>query len=184
MTNLAYKQYRLSKLLKRLDSVKKEIRSEFFTQADQDTPDHVLPKTVVRVPKKFFDAAQMDYLKFLYTRYPSWDLLETKEEEDAVLFLLRKNQSYFPYSLQADGYEISRSVSEMTPEVDWATMRQESEDLFQKLAKPVTKYELDVEKFQELMKDPTFDAQGFLARHTIHKAPVLKVLARELKEDE
>lgn len=182
--HLARRQLRIAKLTKKLDERKKQLREKFFSYANENTPDYTLPSISVNVPVKFFEATGMSQTDFLASRYPSWTLKATSQTDLNVTFVLQKRPEYVTYTA-GEKVQITRSISELTPEVDWDTMKVADPELFKVFAKPVTTYELDADVFQKMMaNDPSFDAQGFLARHSKHKAPTLRVLAKELKDDE
>lgn len=180
---LAQRQMRISKLLKRLDERKKKLREEFFEMADNQIPDHMLARTSVRVPKDFFVKTGLQQQEFLKSRFPSWNWIGAKDYDDDVVFILVKKPEYVSY-VGGEALQISRSVSEMTPEIDWTTMEKADPELFKEFAKPVKTYELNTEAFQKKMaSEPGWDAQGFLARHSKHKPPTLRVLAKENKDE-
>lgn len=182
---LAHRQMKISRLTKKLDEWKKQVRDQLFEIADSSygEQNYLLPTITMSVPLVFFERTGLSNEGFLATRFPAWELLHSEDEDDHRVFVLKKLPAYAPYSVAGDEYEISRSVSEMTPEVDWETMKAEDPNLFMLLAKPVESYELDVNVFQDLSKNPEFDAQGFLARHSIHRKPTLRVLAKEVKDE-
>lgn len=184
---LALRQSRISRMLKALEARKKELRDQFFKFADEFVKDntHLLPTISIRVPLNFFKVTGMTHDEFIKTRYPHWSVTAISESDDNMIFVLRKRPEFMPYSSVAGEFEISRSVSELTPKVDWETMEQADPDLFTAFAKPIQTYELDTEAFQRFMaENPGFDAQGFLARHSIHKEPTLRVLTKAVKPDE
>lgn len=185
--DLARRQLRLAKLEKAIKERKQKLREQFFSLANENVPDYALPTTSVHVPLSFFEKTGMKQEDFLKSRFPSWTLKATTKNDTDMVFVLQKRKEYMTY-VGADpdnGVQIARSISELTPEVDWDTMKVADPELFKVFAKPVTSYELDTEVFQKMMgNDPTFDAQGFLARHSKHKIPTLRVLAKELKDDE
>lgn len=184
---LALRQSRISKLLKKIEALKKQVRLEFFEAADGSFEEqiHLLPMTSISVPQKFFEATGMSHADFLGTRYPSWSQTAISEEDGNVIFVLRRKRDYMPFTHVTDDLELARSVSETTPEIDWDSMEKVEPDLFKAFAEPVTTYTLNTESFNRLVsEDKTFDAQAFLARYTIHKAPTLRVLTKVIKKDE
>lgn len=183
--HLARRQMRLAKLSKKLDERKKALREKFFSIANEEVPDYMLPTTSVRVPKAFFEKTGYTHNYFLETRFPSWTLQAMTESEDEhIVFVLRKRKEYVGYGQSENGVNISRSVSEMTPEIDWDSMKKADPELFELFSTPVITYELNTEVFQQQMAgNPSFDAQGFLARHSKHRIPTLRVLAKEIKDD-
>lgn len=178
---LAYRQHRLSKLLKALDEMKKKVRAEFFQEANEfyQKEHWHLPTTTWLVPWDFFDKTGMSREEFVKTRFPSWNVISSKEDDEGVVYVLRKKAQFMPWSYQSDELEITRSVSEMTPEVDWDSMKKVEPELFEKFAKEVMSYELDADAFNEYQnQNPQFSGMDFLTRYTKHKAPTLRVLSK------
>lgn len=181
------RQARITRLLKYLDEKKREVREGFFEIADSNIEEYQRPTTTIALPKDFFEKSGLTQEKFLQTRFPSWELDAEQSDDEEIVFILKKRKQYIPWNTTtADAsYEISRSISETTPEIDWSSMMKVDGDLFKQFHKIVPRYELDTEAFQHYMaENPQFDAQGFLARHTIHKNPTLRVLQKEVKTDE
>jgi hypothetical protein len=64
--------------------------------------------------------------------------------------------------------------------MDWDTLSAERPDLFKKLAKPVTTFELDGDKLLELMEDDR-EIQSVLMRHTKYtRSPQQRVSVKEV----
>lgn len=183
---IAYKQQRISKLLKKLETLKKQLRADFFGYADTHYQDHshLLPMTSIMVPQKFFEITGMTHSDFLATRYPSWSNVSKTQKDDNIIFVLRKRQDYMPFSHTAEDVELARSVSEITPEIDWESMKAVDPELFKAFAEEVTSYKLNTETFHKFIEnEKEFDAQGFLSRYTIHKPPTLRVLTKVVKDE-
>lgn len=184
VVDLARRQMRLSRLEKKIKERKEQVRKEFFSIANQNTPDYTLPTTSIHVPEAFFNISGMSHTDFLKSRFPSWTLKATTISGKDVVFVLQKRPEYVGYVDGGPGVQISRSISELTPEIDWDIMKLVDPILFGMFAKEVVTYELDADLFQKVMADdPSFDAQGFLARYAKHKPPTLRVLAKELKDE-
>lgn len=187
LDRLAYKQYKLSKLLKKLDVVKKQIRAELFLEADEhfEKEHWHLPMTSWLVENEFFEKSGITREEFVKTRFPQWDIQSTKEDQEGVVYVLRKKKQYMPWSYENGDFEISRSVAELTPEIDWETMEKVEPEFFNMFAKPVKAYELDVDAFNKYMnKHPEFSGASFLMKYSVHKNPTLRVLAKQKKNDE
>jgi len=186
LDRLAYKQYKLAQLLKKLDGVKKQIRAELFLEADEHfAKEHWhLPMTSWLVPWDFFEKSGLTPEEFVKTRFPQWDVESTKKNDEGIVYVLRKKKQFMPWSYENGEYEISRSVAELTPEVDWETMRKVEPNFFERFAKPVQTYELDVDAFNKYMnKHPEFSGASFLMKYSKHKVPTLRVLSKLKKKE-
>ena len=187
LDKLAYKQFKLSRLLKKLDTVKKQIRAELFQEADEhfEKEHWHLPMTSWLVEWDFFEKSGLTPDEFVKTRFPQWDVQSSKKTDEGIVYVLRKKKQYMPWSYENSEYEISRSVAELTPEVDWETMEKVEPEFFKMFAKPVETYELDVDTFNKYMnKHPEFSGASFLMKYSVHKNPTLRVLAKQKKQDE
>ena len=187
LDHLAYKQYRLTALLKKLDALKKQLRAELFQEADEHHKERHwnLPMTSWLVPHEFFERTGMSREDFEKTRFPMWNITSRKETYEGFVYVLQKKPQYMPWSYGSDEFEISRSVAEITPEIDWESMKAADPEFFEMFAVPVQTYELDVEKFNDYMnKHPEFSGASFLTIHSIHKNPTLRVLSKAKKKDE
>lgn len=186
LDKLAYKQTRLTKLLKKLDAVKKEIRAELFQEADDhfEKEHWLLPMTSWLISYEFFEKTGMSKEDFAKTRFPQWDVTAIQEKNEGIVFVLRKKKNFMPWSYSSGEYEISRSVAEITPEVDWEAMEKADPELFNMFAKEVKTYELDADAFNSYANThPEFPAQAFLVRYSKHKVPTLRVLSKQKKDE-
>lgn len=187
LNHLAYRQIKLTRLLKQLDTVKKKIRAELFQEADEHFAEKhwLLPMTTWLVPWEFFERTGMSREDFVKTRFPQWNVESSREDPEGIVYVLKKKKEYMPWSYSDDEYEISRSVAEITPEIDWESMEKVEPEFFAMFAKPVQTYELDVAAFNQYMnKHPEFSGASFLTRYSTHKMPTLRVLSKVVKKDE
>ena len=185
LDQLAYKQYRLTKLLKTLEDLKKKIRSEFFTEADlhYEQQHYLLPVTTVFVPWEFFEKTDISREEFVKTRFPSWNVTHANEQDDGIIYSLKKKKEFMPWSYQSDEFELTRSVAELTPDIDWESMKKVDPEFFNKFHKEIVSYELDADAFnKEIQDNPQFPAVDFLMRYTVHKNPTLRVLSKVIKD--
>lgn len=180
---LAYRQGRVAALLKRLEDTKKELRGELFEFADgsYSGKDWMRPTTTVVVPKAWMDATDIALPTFIETRYPAWEILDQKNEEDRFILILRKKLEYMPWEYEDEDASVSRSISESTPTIDWGAMRKADPDLLMKIGTPVIQYELDEEALQELVANDPASVER-LKLYTVSKKPVQRVLAK-IKND-
>lgn len=184
---LAYKQYKLAQLIKKLDLVKKQIRAELFQEADEHFAiEHWhLPMTSWLVEWDFFEKTGITPEEFIKTRFPQWNVTSTREDTEGIVYVLQKKKEYMPWSYENGEYVVSRSVAEITPEIDWDSMHKADPELFEMFSKPVQDYELDVDAFNSYMnKHPEFSGASFLMKYSVHKNPTLRVLAKQKKRDE
>jgi hypothetical protein len=174
---------RLNRLEKSIEEKKKEARAELFIVAEIDYEDkrHLLPTTTVTVPKKFWEKTGMTEQDFLDSRFPTWEIEHAEYDDVAgeTTLILRKKPLFMPFSAEGDEYRLSKTTTEPTPDVDWETLSAERPDLFKKLAKPVTTFELDGDKLLELMEDDR-SIQSVLMRHTKYtRQPQQRVSVKE-----
>ena len=169
----------------------KELRDEFFRLHDDGVKgqSYRLPVKTIEVPDEFFETTQMSKEDFVATRFPNWEVehIEKNTALNKTVFVLKQNYHYVPGVVDIeDGDKIlrvSKEVSEYTPEMDWDTLKQERPDLFERLAQPVTSYEIDEENFAKLI-DESPEELATIQRHMRVKPPTLRATARRIKKDE
>lgn len=168
----------------------KELRNEFFRLYDEEfrSKDYLLPVRTIEVPNEFFHSTGMSQDDFVSSRFPGWDV-EHVEYNTALgkrVFVLKRDPAYIPGVIEIDDDDkklrVSKEVSEYTPEMDWSTLRQERPDLFEKLAQPITSYEIDEEAFERILYE-TPEELSTLQRHMSVKKPILRATARRVKDD-
>lgn len=179
LSKLAYKQARIAQLLKRLEDAKKELRQELFEVADDsyEGKDYLVPVTSIYVPIEFFEKTGMSYEDFVATRYPAWELVSKSGDFDIKVLILRKKTEYMPWEYEDDEVSVARSISEATPDIDWDSMQLVDPDLFDRLAIPVTKYELNESVLQGAINEDKSIVTR-LRLYTVSKKPVQRVLAK------
>lgn len=172
------------------DSYTKELRDEFFRLYDEEFKgkDHLLPVRTIEVPDVFWQSTQMSKEDFVVTRFPGWNVehVEYNTAKKMSTFILKRDPIFVPGMIDIpDGEKIlrvSKEVSEYTPEMDWESLRQERPDLFEKLAQPVTQYEIDEEAFEQMVNE-TPEELATIQRHMRVKPPVLRATAKRVKND-
>lgn len=168
----------------------KELRDEFFRLYDEEFKgkDHLLPVKTVEVPDEFFHSTGMSQDEFVSSRFPSWNV-EHVEYNTALgrrVFVLKRDPAYISGVIEIDDDDkklrVSKEVSEYTPEMDWTTLKQERPDLFEKLAQPITSYEIDEEGFEKLLNEQP-EELATIQRHMSVRKPTLRATARRVKDE-
>jgi hypothetical protein len=179
LTELGVEIADLNAEIKRLETQKDEKRKEFFAAANESYVDkeYLLPTTTLSVPLGIF--IYIVETEFLKTRFPSWEVIAQEDKPFQRDYVLRKRPEYMPFSYQDEDVSISRSPSEGTPVVDWDHLKEYAPNIFEKLAKPVLSYELNEEALGELFNESPTIATVVTKYFTVHKAPVLRVLAKK-----
>lgn len=170
--------------------VTKELRDEFFRLHDEEFKgkDHLLPVRTIEVPDEFFYTTQMSKEDFISSRFPGWNVehVEYNTALNKNVFVLKRNPKYISGVVEVDDGEkiirVSKEISEYTPEMDWDTLKQERPDLFEKIAQPVTSYEIDEVGFEKLVNESP-EELATIQRHMKVKEPVLRATARRVKDD-
>jgi hypothetical protein len=159
----------MTKFEKEFKKQKEELRAELFAYAasDYEGKEYLLPITTVTVPKTFWYTTDMDPQEFLASRFPTWDLQYSEEDPITyeTTFILRKKPEYMPFSYEDDNLKLSKSSTEPTPEVDWETLKQEREDLFEQIVQETVVYELNGDRLQELINEDK-ETLAIFQRHT------------------
>lgn len=184
LTDLAAETVEINKLIKELEEQKKEVRGQIFIHADDsyDGKDYLLPLYSVAIPKEFVETE--DALpNFLDSRFPSWALENYKYDESLEQWevLMKRRREFMPFVYEDEGFVLSRSVAENTPELDWNLMAKLEPDLFQKIAKAKVVFELDEDQLgQAIGDDPELATR--IQLYAIHKKPTLRILAKVKNE--
>jgi hypothetical protein len=179
--NLAYLaalQVELTSRIKELEAEKKSIRQKLlkFANDSYESKEYLLPQTSIAVPLHFFELTSINYEDFLSSRFPAWDLLSQSENDDEVVFTLRKKREYMPFGWEDESNKIARSISESTPEIDWSSLSLVEPDLFSEIVKETTVYQLDEERLSQIIAEKP-EVVDIIKIHTNHTSPVIRVLA-------
>lgn len=170
-----------------------KIRDEFLRLYDADVASsaYALPVITIEVPDIFFELSQMSKEDFISTRFPDWQIehSEAKPFANCTVFVLRKNPTYLPGSIdveiEIDGksefIRVAKEVSEYTPEMDWESLEFERPDLYEKLAVPVTKYEMNETAFEKLLAERP-EELAVIRRHMKVRKPTIRTTARKVKD--
>ena len=169
----------------------KDLRDEFFRLYDDGFKgqSYILPVKTIEVPDEFFATTGMSKEDFMSSRFPSWEIehIEKNTSIHTTVFVMRQNPKYVPGVLDLDDegktLRVSKEVSEYTPEIDWDTLKRERPDLWERLAQPVTTYEIDEEEFSKLVED-TPEELATIQRHMKVRQPVLRATAKRIKKDD
>ncbi len=168
-----------------------DLRDEFFRMHDEAVKgrSYTLPVKTIEVPDEFFAVTGMSAEEFVESRFPNWNVehVEKNTATNKTTFILKQNYRYVPGIVEIDDDDkvirVAKEVSEYTPEIDWETLKAERPDLFDKLAQPVTRYEIDEVGFAEMV-DKNPEELATLQRHMKVKPPTLRATARRVKKDE
>lgn len=174
------------------------LRSEFFRLHDEQFKGkgYLLPVKTIEVPDEFWHSTQMSKEDFVSSRFPGWDVehCEYNTALGKTVFVLKRNPQYIPGMVELPeedlpGEEgdylirVSKEISEYTPEIDWETLRQERPDIWDKIAQPITSYEIDEEGFEKLVEE-TPEELATIQRHMKVRKPVLRATAKRVKANE
>lgn len=190
LQEIARKLYEAKTIEKEADGVVKELRDEFFRLYDEEFrgKDYLLPVKTVEVPAEFFARTGMSQDEFISSRFPGWEV-EHVEYNTALarrVFVLKRDPKYISGVIEVDDGDkklrVSKEVSEYTPEIDWTTLKAERPDLFDKLAQPITSYEIDETEFEKLVNESP-EELATLQRHMTVKQPTLRATARRVKDE-
>jgi len=167
----------------------KELREEFFRLYNEEFKhkDHLLPVKTVEVPDEFWTSTGMNKDEFVESRFPGWlvEHVERNVSTNNTTFVLRKDPKYIAGTIDIDDTDktirISKEVSEYTPEIDWKTLKEERPDLFDKLAQPITSYEIDEGAWDSMVSE-TPEELATIQRHMNVRSPVLRATAKRIKD--
>lgn len=172
-----------------------ELRKEFFRLHDEQFKgkDYLLPVKTVDVPDEFWHSTQMSKEDFVSSRFPGWNVehCEYNTALGRTVFVLKRDPQYIPgivelYEEDNEGnhlIRVSKEISEYTPEIDWETLKQERPDIWEKIAQPITSYEIDEEGFEKLVEESP-EELATIQRHMKVRKPVLRATAKRVKSDE
>jgi len=167
------------------------LREEFFRLHDEGFKGQTyrLPVKTIEVPDAFFEITDMGIDEFVESRFPNWNVehIEKNTALNKTVIVLKQDYRYVPGVVDVqDGdktIRVSKEVSEYTPEIDWTTLKEERPDLFERIAQPITSYEIDEVGFSKLI-DESPEELATLQRHMRVKPPTIRATARRIKTDE
>lgn len=174
------------------------LRSEFFRLHDEQFKgkDYLLPVKTIEVPDEFWHTTEMSKEDFVSSRFPGWNVehCEYNTALSRTVFVLKRDPQYIPGMVELpqerlpgdeEDYliRVSKEISEYTPEIDWHTLKQERPDIWEKIAQPITSYEIDEEGFEKLVEESP-EELATIQRHMKVRKPVLKATAKRVKSDD
>jgi hypothetical protein len=185
---LARQLYDHSQEDKLLKQTRGEDKEKFFELLEDKLrgKDHLLPVRTIEVPEEFFTRTGMSKEDFVQTRFPGWNIehCEKNTVTGQTVFVFKRDPRYVPDVVELEDGDhlirVQKEIAEYTPEIDWETLKLEDLDLHNRLAKPVTTYEVDGDELEAIMRESP-EELAVLQRHMSVKEPARKVVARRVK---
>lgn len=173
--------HRTNRLLDKIKKKREHLRDAILDEANVFNINEYynLPTKSLRIPRSYFEATGQTAPEFQELRYPGWDLISYTQEGDDAILVLKKKSKYGSFT-HSDEFKTDVIPSEPTPQIDWETLEKEFPGLTDRIAQPITTYELNEEKFnQELSDNP--ELTEIMERHIISKPPIMRVTSKEIK---
>ena len=177
MNALSLHIWELDRLIKEAEAQKTQAKKDFFRAASMTVNmTSTIPQRRVEIEKEWFTKMEITEDEFLETRFPSWELVDRKEHFGLVVFLLKKDIDYMPYTFtNVDlGKTLGKQIQEYDPTIDWASLHKDNPEVFYIIAKEVTFYELDEEALHDLLQTNP-EVLELLSRHMLYRKPAIKL---------
>jgi hypothetical protein len=167
----------------RAGSYRRDLQDKFFAEITKDYASRdktARPVTTITVPGDFWEKTNLTMTEFLETRFPGWELESV--DTDGTMHL-RKSSAYMAAQVEVGDTKITKSVTEYQPQIDWATLKEELPEVFDRLVLISMSYELDEAELERMIEDRP-EILTELRRHMTVKKPALKALTGKVKNDE
>ena len=175
--------HQINRLINRLTKRKEILRGELIEESVNSLNSHyLLRQKVVFVPKDFFDITGISQFEFILTRFPAWDLISQDQDEENIIYRLRRNPLYESWTKESDKIQINKGIQENEPLIDWITLERESPEIFDKISTLEINRVVDNKKLEKFLSE---NPEGFslLERHLLSKKPTIRLTSSEKKDD-
>ena len=178
------KWVRLDSQEKKVKETKEKLRKELLDMLREDNAErsNLLPVISETIPDTFFEVTGISEDRFLASRYPGWNLIKTMDEDGATVYILQKKPEFMPVVLPVDDeVQVTKTIIEYTPEIDWETLSKEYPEVAERISKVVETRVID-DKALEAESENNPEIFSILRRHTITKTPANKLQQRKIEK--